>query len=63
MEYKVGEIFELNGKYYQVIEDIEYDCKNCSFNPETCWRFDLDSCMSLYRQDNKSVNFKLVEEK
>lgn len=63
MEYEVGEIFELDGKKYQVIEDDEYDCKNCSFNPETCFRFDLDSCMSQYRQDNKNINFKLVEEK
>lgn len=38
MEYQVGEIFELNGKKYQVIEDVEYDCKNCSFNHSTCWQ-------------------------
>ena len=34
MEYKVGEIFELDGKYYQVIEDVGCNCKNCSFNNE-----------------------------
>lgn len=62
MEYKVGEIFELDGKYYQVVEDDEYDCKNCSFDHSTCWQnLDLDSCMSKYRHDNKNVNFKLVD--
>lgn len=61
MEYQVGEIFELNGKKYQVIEDVEFDCKNCSFDSTTCWHFDLD-CMSQYREDKKSVNFKLIEE-
>ena len=63
MEYEVGEIFELNGKYYQVIEDIECSCKNCSFDRSTCWQFDLDSCMSEYRTDKKNVNFKLVKKK
>lgn len=63
MEYKVGEIFELNGKYYQVIEEDGYDCKNCSFNREPCWQFDLDSCMSQDRKDHKNINFKLVEKK
>lgn len=62
MEYQVGEVFELYGKKYQVIEDIGCDCKNCSFNRKTCWQFDLDSCMSQYRKDHKNVNFKLVEE-
>lgn len=62
MEYKVGEIFELDGKYYQVVEDDECDCKNCSFDHSTCWQnLDLDSCMSKYRHDNKNVNFKLVD--
>lgn len=62
MEYKVGDIFELDGKYYQVVEDGECDCKNCSFDHSTCWQnLDLDSCMSQYRHDNKNVNFKLVD--
>ena len=63
MEYEVGEIFELDGKYYQVVEDDKYDCKNCSFDHSTCWQFDLDSCMSEYRTDKKNVNFKLVKKK
>ena len=36
MEYQVGEIFKLDGKKYQTIEDSGYDCKNYSFNYETC---------------------------
>ena len=63
MEYQVGEIFELDGKYYQVVEYDGYNCKNCSFNNEPCWQFDLGSCMSKYRTDNKNVNFKLVKKK
>lgn len=63
MEYQVGEIFELDGKYYQVVEYNGCNCKNCSFNHKQCWQFDLDSCMSKYRTDNKNVNFKLVKKK
>ena len=63
MEYQVGEIFELDGKYYQVVENVKYNCKNCSFNHKLCWQFDLDSCMSEYRTDKKNVNFKLVKKK
>ena len=64
MEYKVGEIFELDGKYYQVVEDDECSCKNCSFDHSTCWQnLDLDSCMSQYRADEKNVNFILSEDK
>ena len=29
MEYQVGEIVEIDGKKYQIIEDSGYDCKNC----------------------------------
>ena len=35
----------------------------CDHNVFYIWGFDLDSCMSKYRTDNKNVNFKLVEKK
>ena len=29
-EYKVGEIFELNGEIFQCVEDpIDFDCEDC----------------------------------
>ena len=62
MEYQVGEIFKFDGKYYQVVENVECACKNCSFNYEPCWQFDLGSCAGKYRDDNKDVCFKLVED-
>ena len=61
MEYQVDEIFEIDGKKYQTIEDSGYDCKNCSFNHETCWQFGI-YCTRYFPKDKKDVCFKLIEE-
>ena len=63
MEYQVGEIFELNGKKYQVIEDDKLNCTNRCFKNSMCWQLNTGKCMSHYRKDKKNVCFKLVEEK
>ena len=61
-EYQVGEIFELNGKKYQVIENDKLDCKECCFKDEQCWLFNTGVCLGRLRKDKKNVCFKLVEE-
>lgn len=65
MERKIGEIFELNGKKYQVIEDykLDLDCKECGFKDEKCWLFNTGVCLGCLRKDKKDVCFKLVEDK
>ena len=62
MERKIGEIFELNGKKYQVIENDKLDCKECGFKDEKCWLFNTGICLGRLRKDKKDVCFKLVEE-
>ena len=61
MEYKVGEIFELNGKKYQVIEDNDgLFCENCCFKSSV---IDIiGECYASKRKDNNDVCFELVEE-
>ena len=61
-EYKIGEIFFLDGKKYQVIEDDKLDCTNCCFKNIACWTLPLDACFNHYRKDKKNICFKLVEE-
>ena len=60
-EYKIGEIFFLDGKKYQVIED-KLNCKECGFKDKECWLFNIDFCLGCLRKDKKDVCFKLVEE-
>ena len=62
MEYKVGEIFELDGKKYQVIEDDKLDCTNCCFKETICVLFPIGSCVKYQRKDRRDVCFKLIEE-
>ena len=61
MEYQVGEIFFLDDKKYQVIEDSGYDCKNCSFNNEICLQFGIH-CTRYFRKDKKDICFELIKE-
>ena len=62
MEYKIGEIFFLDGKKYQVIENDKLDCEKCCFKNIACWTLPLDVCVGHYRTDKKNINYKLVEE-
>ena len=61
-EYKIGEIFFLDGKKYQVIEDDKLDCTNCCFKGMKCVLLPIGCCISHYRKDKKNICFKLVEE-
>ena len=62
MEYEVGEIFELNGKYYQVIEGFCADCDLLNFCDINYLRDIIGECYADFRNDNKSICFKLIEE-
>lgn len=62
MEYKIDEIFELNGNKYQMIEDNGFFCDNCCFDNSKCMRLLIDSCTRYFRKDRKDVIFKLIEE-
>ena len=63
MEWKIGEIKQLNGEWYQCIEQPEkYDktvCDLCDFHG--IGNCELDRCSGTYRNDKKSVIFKKLE--
>ena len=63
MEWKIGEIKQVNGEWYQCVEQPEkYDktvCALCAFQGNgNC---ELDMCSGTYRSDKKSVIFKKLE--
>lgn len=56
-EYKVGEIFELNGEIFQCVEDPrDFDCEDCML----C--VDCFPCSESSREDGKNVHFVKVTE-
>ena len=62
-EYKIGEIFEYHGEWYQCLEQpkdyIGNVWKTCDFSGRgNC---ELDECSRTYRADKKSVIFKKLE--
>ena len=59
-ERNIGEIFEVNGEWYQCIPDTTDDnCNNCFFQ-KSCSNITGD-CSSIARSDGKSVCFKKLE--
>ena len=63
MEWKIGEIKQVNGEWYQCIEQPEkYDktvCDLCDFH--YIGNCELDRCSGTYRSDKKSIIFKKLE--
>ena len=58
-EWKIGEIKQINGEWYQCILAIQ-GCRECSFRAKDyCTRH--SECMSIERSDKKSVIFKKLE--
>lgn len=58
-EWKIGEIKQINGEWYQCIVAIQ-GCRECSFRAQDyCTR--RSECMSIERSDEKSVIFKKLE--
>ena len=62
MERKVGEVFQYEGKSYQVVESIR--CDGCAFNRSakcSTIREPLGSCDSIRRKDRINVVFKEIK--
>lgn len=63
MERKIGEIFQYEGKTYQVVESIR--CDGCAFNRSikcSTIREPLGSCDSIKRKDRINVVFKEIKD-
>lgn len=59
MEWKIGEIKQVNGEWYQCVVAIQ-GCRECSFRTQDyCTRH--SECISTERSDKKSVIFKKLE--
>ena len=61
MERKIGEVFQYEGKTYQVVESIR--CDGCAFNRSakcSTIREPLGSCDSIRRKDRINVVFKEI---
>lgn len=58
-EWKIGEIRQVNGEWYQCILAIG-GCRECSFRTQNCCTR-LPECMSTERSDGNSVIFKKLE--
>lgn len=62
MERKIGEIFEYEGKTYQVVEiKTDVNCKGCAFEFDGCDIPFLGDCHPVYRTDKVSIIFKEVK--
>ena len=60
MEYKIGQIFETDGSWYQFVEDGENGCKSCVFNRGMirCTNPEEDvKCAKWLREDGKNGHF------
>ena len=54
MEWKIGEIKQINGEWYQCMKEL--GCDNCDFlGTKYCRYFE---CSSLYRVDKTSIIFQ-----
>ena len=64
-EWKIGEIRQVNGEWYQCIEDTEcISCINCCFyngGHKLCTDESMGACVSESRSDKKSTCFKKLE--
>lgn len=65
MEWKIGEIRQVNGEWYQCVEG--NSCKNCAFDGRKCYLYydgtddQIGECCYDRRKDNKDVIFKKLE--
>lgn len=63
MEWKIGEIRQINGEWYQCINPKRYGCSYCDLQNK-CMDIDkgkLVTCHARYRSDRKSVVFRKLE--
>ena len=60
MEWKIGEIFEYNGEWYQCLKSAS--CDECAFNSNyNCMDYPNFKCSAASRTDNCSVIFKKLK--
>lgn len=59
MEKKIGEVFELDGNWYQCIRGT--GCKNCAFSDLPMGCTDDYPCFSMDRSDGREVIYKRLE--
>ena len=60
MEWKIGEIKQVNGEWYQCIKGL--GCNECDLSKITCYhRFESGSCSPNMRKDGTQVIFKKLE--
>lgn len=62
MEWKIGEIRQIDNEWYQCI--VGNGCKNCAFYERKCYNDNNDpigDCCAQRRKDNKDVIFKKLE--
>ena len=64
MERKISDVFNFDGKKFEVIEG---DCEDCYFLTKSCCFkrsvFDIiGECYASDRKDNENVCFELIEE-
>lgn len=63
MEWKIGEIKQVNGEWYQCVEG--ENCEKCVFDKKKCCTSIIDDtighCEDSERKDNKNVIFKKLK--
>lgn len=63
MEYKIGQVFEVKGKWYQFVETNGTCCDNCVFNQGLKCRYpDISmQCARFFRTDGKNGHVVLLD--
>ena len=62
MERKIGEVFNINGETFIVVEDNSDLCNDCCFWNNRCYAHNVGSCSRMDRSDSRSVIFRKVED-
>lgn len=61
MEWKIGEIKQVNGEWYQCVESQDGSCKHCDVNFEGKCPIPIKECTESGRSDKSYVIFKKLE--
>ena len=63
MEWKIGEIRQVNGEWYQCVEELSWGvhCNGCDFLGRICSKLNPKCSPAHHRSDGKSVIFKKLE--
>lgn len=68
MERKIGEIFEFEGKTYEVVKDFTFSCRDCDFkkfcSPTKHISQEIQApveCANTKRSDKENVIFKEIK--